>query len=263
MTLILYKRNGFNVIDYKCWNQTMNDFLKHLLEKYNISAQDAASLQNLLHERKAKISDAMTIHDQVGSADYSVALPYLHFLEKEVLGIGASSIVHRVYDDILSRDMAMKIVKEEIMTSSLSLNRFVQEAQLTARLQHPGILPVHHLAQQENGRVFFTMPEVKGKTFLEIIRTFHLTQKDGNIRPLIEILRKVCDAVGYAHSQGVIHRDIKPSNIMVGAYGEVWVLDWGLGLEYKTQHSRSVVGTPMYMSPEQARGEELYPTTDV
>ena len=241
----------------------MNNFLKQLQEKYDLSEQDLDSLANLLFERKAEISEAMTIHDHVDGDPQPVMLPYLNFLQKEVLGIGASSIVHRVYDDILSRFMAMKIVKEETMTSSLSLNRFVQEAQLTARLQHPGILPVHHLAQQEDGRMFFTMPEVQGKTFLEIIRTFHKTEHESNVRPLIEILRKVCDAVGYAHSQGVIHRDIKPSNIMVGSYGEVWVLDWGLGLEYKKRQPRSVVGTPMYMSPEQARGEDLYPTTDV
>ena len=240
----------------------MDDFIKKLQARYGIHEEDLLSLQNLLHERKANISEALTLHDQI-EEDVGVQLPYQYFQQKDILGIGASSIVHRVYDELLSRHMAMKIVKEETMTSSLSLGRFVREAQLTARLQHPGILPVHHLAQQADGRVFFTMLEVKGQTFLETIRSFHAQNTDGNIRPLIEILRKVCDAVGYAHSHGVIHRDIKPSNIMVGSYGEVWVLDWGLGIEYQKSQSKMVVGTPIYMSPEQARGESLLPSSDV
>ena len=91
----------------------MNNFLKQLQEKYDLSEQDLDSLANLLFERKAEISEAMTIHDHVDGDPQPVMLPYLNFLQKEVLGIGASSIVHRVYDDILSRFMAMKIVKEE------------------------------------------------------------------------------------------------------------------------------------------------------
>ncbi|MEC7984454.1 MAG: protein kinase [Myxococcota bacterium] len=250
----------------------MNYLLKELIERYSISEEDSRSLESILQNRMANLSAEFTISEptegslvDTGETTSVNHLPVLDFQSLDILGVGASSIVHKVHDDLLSRNMAMKIVKESIMNSNRSLRRFIKEAQITARLQHPNILSVHQLAQHPDGRIFFTMPEVKGQTFLEVIQEFHSSKQDKNLRRLIDILRKSCDAIGYAHSQQVIHRDIKPSNIMVGNYGEVWVVDWGLAkdLSKPDSEAKSVVGTPVYMSPEQAKGEKLSPHSDV
>ena len=172
--------------------------------------------------------------------------------------------------------------------------RFVEEAQICAQLQHPNIVPVHDFGSLPDGRLFFTMKEIKGRSFDTVIKAVHQSVKDGQFYPtpegwtfrrLIDVFHQVCQAVGYAHSRGIIHRDLKPKNIMLGEFGEVLVVDWGiakfianpdqsladndfvssrLGGTYATRMGQ-VTGTPMYMAPEQARGEvdRLNAQTDV
>ena len=139
----------------------MNYLLKELIERYSISEEDSRSLESILQHGLANLSAELTISEptegalvDTGESTSVNHLPILNFQSLDILGVGASSIVHKVHDDLLSRNMAMKIVKESIMSSNRSLRRFVKEAQITARLQHPNILSVHQLAQHPDGRIF-------------------------------------------------------------------------------------------------------------
>ncbi|MCO4748024.1 MAG: SUMF1/EgtB/PvdO family nonheme iron enzyme [Proteobacteria bacterium] len=203
------------------------------------------------------------------------------------LGSGGMGMVRRVRDGDLNRVVAMKIIRAELTQRVSVLHRFVQEAQATAQLEHPGIVPIYDLGRLADGRLFFTMPEIRGRTFAEVIANAHGDRADTqwSLRRLVGAFHQVCEAMAYAHSRGVVHRDLKPSNVMLGAFGEVLVLDWGLaklvgqhtqssGDEIETQRSLdasqatrmgAVAGTPAYMPPEQARGsiDEIDARADV
>jgi formylglycine-generating enzyme required for sulfatase activity/tRNA A-37 threonylcarbamoyl transferase component Bud32 len=209
------------------------------------------------------------------------------------IGTGGMGEVRRVLDRELHRVMAMKIIRKDLADLPMVVGRFVEEAQATAQLEHPGIVPVHDLGRLPDGRVYFTMKEVKGTTFGALIRDVHKVSRGGEwattdggwgfVR-LIDAFRKVCEAVAYAHARGVVHRDLKPDNVMVGEYGEVLVVDWGLakilgdsrpdaeGITSDRSDDESmwtqlgtVAGTPAYMPPEQAAGalSQLGPPSDV
>jgi len=200
------------------------------------------------------------------------------------LGQGGMGEVRRVRDPDLNRVMAMKLCRAELMTRSSIVARFVQEAQCAAQLQHPGIVPVHEIGTLPDGRSYFTMQVVHGRTLGEIIEEVHEGgledgDREWTFRGLVEAFAKVCDAMAYAHERGVIHRDLKPANVMVGPHGTVLVVDWGVAKvlgrrdwaaeagdldPVVTERSRmglhatrvgAVAGTPAYMAPEQARGE--------
>ncbi len=197
---------------------------------------------------------------------------------------GGMGSVLRGHDQELGRDVAVKILLPEHAKNPNVLTRFVEEAQIAGQLQHPGIVPVYEMGLMDNERPYFAMKLVKGHTLASILaqRTDRGTQRP----QLLSIFEKVCQTLAYAHARGVIHRDLKPANIMVGAFGEVQVMDWGLAKilhREDKQNSLSVIetapreslgprslvgavmGTPSYMSPEQARGEvdSLDARTDV
>lgn len=214
------------------------------------------------------------------------------------IGRGGTAEVHRVRDPLLGRSMAQKVILPSAHEDPVRVARFLEEAQVTAQLQHPGIVPVHALGRREDGRPYFTMKEVRGYTLRQRIAQVHAASGEGrwgnsadgwSLRQLIEVFRRVCETVAYAHSRGVIHRDLKPENIMTGDFGEVLVLDWGLakvrgqhdltlfrqkdraqpseqdlGLENLTQEGQ-ISGTPVFMPPEQARQQrdQLGPPSDV
>ncbi len=199
------------------------------------------------------------------------------------LGSGGMGEVQRVLDPVLGRTMAMKIQHNWTSEGSAGQAKFIEEAQVTAQLHHPGVVAVHELGQLGDGRMFFTMTEVKGKTLREVYLAVHQASTGGtwepssdgwSLRRLTTAFHQVCQTMAYAHSQGVVHRDLKPENIMLGAFGEVLVLDWGLAkvrgraeagpsgvtsdrssLDAFETRAGSVLGTPVYMSPEQANGE--------
>jgi serine/threonine-protein kinase len=194
------------------------------------------------------------------------------------IGQGGMGVVLRVRDPAFERDLALKALRpDQGMTPSLA-QRFRDEAQIMGQLQHPGVPPVHDLGALPDGRPFFTMKLIRGRTLADILR-------ESPDRALA-VFEAVCQTVAYAHSRGIIHRDLKPSNVMVGAFGEVQVMDWGLakalsgpgpsGTEdalapptgaARTEQTQAgaILGTPAYMAPEQARGEvhEVDERTDV
>ena len=207
-----------------------------------------------------------------------------HYPVLGLLGTGGMGEVYRVLDPHLNRPMALKVLKEEWSHDSLVVSRFIEEAQATSQLQHPSIVSVHNLGQLPDGRWFFTMQEVQGRTLKELITQVHAasferwtpTQDGWSFRRLVDAFHSVCEAVAYAHDRGVIHRDLKPSNILLGDSGQVLVVDWGIakvkgrpdlahesGIFYEpVRTSRSgdtmpgaIAGAPAFMPPEQARGE--------
>src|SRR5262245_30102938 len=197
------------------------------------------------------------------------------------VGRGGMGVVYRARDLSLHRDVAVKLLQNSFPAGSPIARRFADEARITAQLQHPGIPPVHDLGTLPDGRPFLAMKLTKGST-LDHLLAARPDPADGRGR-FVATFEQVCQAVGYAHAHDVIHRDLKPSNVMVGAFGEVQVMDWGLAKVLTTRgrppglpdtalvtvagtairpardadqetQAGSLLGTPAYMPPEQAIG---------
>ena len=187
-------------------------------------------------------------------------------------------------DPDLGRDVAIKVLREDFRDDADMVRRFVEEAQIGGQLQHPGIVPIYELGIFGDGRPYFSMKLIKGDTLAKLLEA--RDGPDDGLPRFLAIFEAVAQTVAYAHARGVIHRDLKPSNVMVGAFGEVQVMDWGLakvlprggvaddatagkihreetvistarsGAEgSELSRAGSAMGTPSYMAPEQARGE--------
>lgn len=184
----------------------------------------------------------------------------------EELGSGANGRVVAAHDRILDRTVAVKML---IQGDSVETARFIREARITARLEHPNIVPLHDLEYPSVGNINFIMRRVVGRTLGEAIthagNGTHAAEI-ATINDLLTVILKVCDALARAHSRKIIHQDVKPDNIMLGEHGEVVLVDWGeasVSGEPCVGRPSQVVGTPIYMSPEQARGEPADERSDV
>jgi serine/threonine protein kinase len=197
---------------------------------------------------------------------------------------GGMGVVHRARDRHVRRGVAMKLMRDDAVESPAKWLRFLEEAQVTGQLEHPNIVPVYDIGIDAQGRLFYTMRFVRGINLGVVLEDIRNGKADTiaqfPLGRLLTILQKACDAVSYAHSKGVIHRDLKPENIMIGDFGEVLVLDWGLAKKLANRtplreamesgdliesvreanddagrtREGVVLGTPHFMSPEQANG---------
>ena len=252
-----------------------------------------ATLGHLASARLLTENDGQDDTDR--TADYSVGTATSGGQRFRVLrphargGLGA---VFVALDQELHREVALKQIVDTHADDPTSRARFLLEAELTGGLEHPGIVPVYGLGTYAGGRPFYAMRFIRGNSLKEAIDRFHADQilkenagqRSLELRNLLRRFMDVCNAIGYAHSRGVLHRDIKPRNIIVGRYGETLVVDWGLakatGKSEPAPRERtllpnssgssetspgSALGTPAYMSPEQARGDldQLGPRSDV
>jgi serine/threonine protein kinase len=201
------------------------------------------------------------------------------YTKHEQVGCGGMGVVFRASDIELGRDVAVKLLRDDQLAGKEGAKRFLEEGCLMARLQHPNIPPVHCIGKLPGGRPFLVMKLIKGKTLKELLEAETVT--DANDEGYIAVFEAVCRAVAYAHDRNVIHRDLKPGNVMVGAFGEVQVMDWGLAKvldesapapvpqppdtgektnirsprDPADEDTQAGAGTAAYMSPEQAKGE--------
>lgn len=200
-----------------------------------------------------------------------------------VLGSGGAGIVLRVQDRALHRELALKMLRREFeaggplqSADARSLRRLIDEAEVLGKLDHPSIVPVHELGEDDRGRVYFTMPRIEGRPLGDGMERLAAGDAEWSRERILEVLLKVCDALAYAHARGVLHRDLKPDNVMVGRFGQVYVVDWGLARDHEGGGEKAsddpavtavgdVLGTPYYMSPEQARADRhaIGPASDV
>jgi eukaryotic-like serine/threonine-protein kinase len=213
------------------------------------------------------------------------------YVDRGAIAAGAMGEIRRVWDRRMRCTMAMKVLAWELVSHQNARARFLEEAHTMAALQHPGIISAADIGQLADGRLWFTMREVQGRTLASVIYELHRHAAGGRflrtpsgwtLRRLLEAYRHVCESVAYAHGRQIIHRDLKPSNVMLGELGEVFVMDWGIAKSLEappepaapestvppsasdTVHGQ-VLGTPAYMPLEQARGEiaEQGPWSDV
>ena len=218
---------------------------------------------------------------EIPSAQPALLTPNERYELGETLARGGMGQVAEARDRYLQRPVAIKVLSPEMAANPGLSRRFVQEALVLGRLEHPHIVPIHDLGIDSQGRNYYSMKYVRGITLRDVLngirkgRTLLIEQYP--LTELLNIFQKICDAVAYAHSQGIIHRDLKPANIMLGEYGEVLVMDWGLSKilddpepgettlppESIKPHDNdnpgtrfgTVMGTPNFMAPEQAEGQ--------
>ncbi|MEN0109817.1 MAG: PAS domain S-box protein [Planctomycetota bacterium] len=262
-----------------------------LIEQGAIDAAASESIETLLRARvgrRPEVSSADTLRGgSIGeppkalpSAPIAPLPDDRHELQR-LHSTGGIGQVWLAYDTILGRNVALKELLPELRGSRVHRERFYREACVAAQLAHPGTVPIYEY-REESGRCYYTMKFLAGRTYAEAIREAHAGQSEGlpfeRLYPLLEQFISVCDAIAYAHAQGVVHRDLKGDNIVLGEFGEVTVIDWGLAkrlgesvggpkpsddLTPTIQGER--LGTPGYMAPEQARGDqsEIDERTDV
>ena len=203
-------------------------------------------------------------------------------IERHV-GEGGSAAVYAALDHGLRRRVAVKIIHPSPEPDERGEARFVEEAQLTGQLEHPNIVPIHALGATAEGRLYFGMKLVSGRPLSELLAASSPAERtERDLRELVKVLIKACDALAFAHAHGVVHRDLKPENVLVGEFGEVYVTDWGIALRVPGTASAegeplpfaptqpldrlgTIIGTPEFMAPEQALGEthRIEPRTDV
>ena len=193
----------------------------------------------------------------------------------EVIGRGGMGVVWRAHDSLLDRDVAVKVVAAHLFEDEFT-SRLTREARILARLEHPGIVAVHDCGVLDDGRGWYVMRLVRGTRLDEAARSIATRAE------LLRILERLCDTIAFAHAHGVLHRDLKPGNVMLGPFGEILVLDWGVATVRaeassarlrpgngdptgapSTTGAGTVLGTPGYMAPEQAAGGAADERSDV
>ena len=205
------------------------------------------------------------------------------FVIEGTLGRGGMGTIYDAFDRNIRRKVAIKSINEEAAQNSVSRKYFVKEAQITGQLEHPNIIPVYEMGVNPQGFLYYVMKRVEGVNLADILEEIKKGSRkhtrNYNLGALLAIFHKVCDAIAYAHARGVVHLDLKPENVMVGDFGEVLILDWGiarlrrrspnatsnifvtlddavnLGEEFENEQ---VVGTPAFMAPEQASGKSKF-----
>ncbi len=215
---------------------------------------------------ESKILSAEELHRMLGQEESEDIRKYQ---ELSSIGIGGLGTVFSAREPGLNRHVALKILRPEYRHIEEHVESFIREARTTAQIDHPNIVPVHRIGVFDDAGIFFTMKKVEGETLRSVIKTVRKGDDPAfvrryTLRRRLEIFVSICQAIAFAHSRGVIHCDLKPGNVMIGDYGEVMIMDWGLAV-FKSDRDAGnaghvpyapgeVRGTPAFMAPEQAAG---------
>lgn len=213
-------------------------------------ASDPTFILSTADTKKLKLSD-------ISSTPNST----LYEIQQEIAR-GGMGVIFKGYQVVLKREVAIKTIVPALVTK-LQRESFIEESQITAYLDHPNIVPVYDLGESETGETILVMKFIKGKSWRELMQQ---EPPEKHLEKHLEILLQVCNAVAFAHSKNIVHNDLKPENIMVGEFGEVFVMDWGLATSIEEtsekplfrnhkNHIRLPCGTPVYMPPELANGQ--------
>lgn len=241
----------------------LQDFFRKLAER--MSGPSKVSTVSIMTEEPA--GDGHTVMPVITGE---------RFEERGVVAVGGMAKILRRFDRAIQREVAVKTIESPTDHEQM---RFVEEAQITGQLEHPNIVPIHDIALSDSGEAeSFSMKLIEGGTLHALLAVYPEGEgpSDRELESLLQIFLKVCDAISFAHSRGVIHRDLKPHNIMVGAFGQVYVMDWGLAklldgpraseasqvkrsvslsMAPRKEQRGEVYGTPAYMAMEQAFGD--------
>ena len=296
---------------YEDWKR-LDPFFRRLGADDAVSDAIGAAVAPTVPDGATPIDDSGPAYvDEIVSRLLGRKGAFSRYRVEEEVARGGMGAIHRVFDEDLRRNLAMKVIldldkpgdggRERSPPNERRLARFLEEAQVAGQLDHPGIVPVHELGLDDQGRLYFTMKMVKGRSLREVYELVSAEEDGWNLTRAIGLLQKVCEAMAYAHDKRVLHRDLKPANVMIGRFGEVFVMDWGLSrvlgrddskdirirprhdplpsvvdterLEQKAGRPDSplytmdgdVVGTPAFMSPEQANGQldRIGPASDI
>src|SRR6516164_9499360 len=301
---------GRILVEQQALSLARHDLLEHLVDEHlaahggdaekSLAASDGLGALRAELERVAD-PEIRAPRDSEATLTYAVDVPVTpgsRFLILRPHARGGLGQISVALDAELNREVALKDLRPERADDPASRARFLLEAEITGRLEHPGVVPVYGLGCDAQGRPYYAMRFVKGDTLKEAIDRFHAREGDADsdprrsnleLRQLLNRFVAVCNVMAYAHSRGVIHRDLKPANILLGPYGETLVVDWGLakvvGRGESAAHAGAVeatlqltsgsgssetlpgtaLGTPAYMSPEQAEGrlEQVGPKSDI
>lgn len=231
----------------------------------------AAQLEQLLRHHRALaqggedplLRTGAALRRELGDSDWHAAEPGLpqvvgRFQIRGEIAQGGFGRVFRAEDPTLGREVAIKILRADRPGDRSLRQRLLEEGRFGGRLQHPAIVPVYEIGTTPTGEPYLAMKVVDGRDLATLLRE-RATPSHERAR-FVAIFEQVCQAIAYAHGRGIVHRDLKPQNIMIGAFGEVQVMDWGLAAEIAIEQGAvpaPVSGTPAYMAPEQARGEQV------
>jgi len=258
-----------------------------LVERGWMTSEERAEVDRLVERKLAKQGSRLAVAQSGATpATSGMTQPHISLLparkyeQKNLHATGGMGQVWRAHDPDLDREIALKVLRPDRVDDREFRERFLQEARIMGKLSHPGIPPVHALSQDERGTPCYAMKFIDGRTLEEAIAAYHQRPTPLAFRELVRHFGDVCQTIAFAHSRAVIHRDLKPRNILIGDFGETFVLDWGLAKQIKpsgdTPAIRSgrdsdqgltqvgqILGTPAYIPPEQLTGSPAGPLTDL
>lgn len=212
---------------------------------------ERAKASEAIYERLTDRRISYTVDWNDDTADYQIKKKNdskTGKIDLHVLGKGGMGLVYLATQNSVKRSVALKVIRQDKQTDTF-IKQFFYEAEITAGLEHPNITPVYELGRTKEGVCFYSMKYIQGNPWEKKIR-------DNSIDENLEIFDKLCDAIAFAHSKGILHMDIKPDNVQLGEFGEVYAVDWGVASDLKRPESIRCAGTWQWISPEVARGDK-------
>jgi serine/threonine-protein kinase len=276
------------------WATRPDDALADLLvQRHWLTPEDRAEVERLLERKLRKQGRRPAVDtaaaspspgadpDPTGMTLTYMALPSIKgYARQQLHATGGMGQIWRAHDPALDREIAIKVLRPDRLHDHQFRERFLLEARIMGQLSHPGIPPVHVLDQDGRGTPYYVMKFIDGRTLEEAIAVYHQQPTPQAFRDLLRHFGDVCQTIAFAHSRSILHRDLKPRNIMIGDFGETFVLDWGLAKQIRTTSDTpepqglreteqgltqvgQILGTPAYIPPEQLTGSPAGPLTDL